>query len=154
MYRERTSTVKVAGRFAHIFLKDMSRRASWPSSARSMYGTRDAAYMWRDTWSEVFLDGSMKVGTACSSFFCSHDGDLKGSCHGLLCSGTTEAVANLWKVHDKRIDVKQTVKDALETMKLVGAKGVDSPRVRRNEQHRSRIPRNSHQRSRLCTAGL
>ena len=33
MYRERTLTVKVAGRFTHIFLKDMNRRASWPDSA-------------------------------------------------------------------------------------------------------------------------
>ena len=30
MYRERTSTVKLAGGFTRIFLKDMSRRASWP----------------------------------------------------------------------------------------------------------------------------
>ena len=44
------------------------------------------------------------------------------------------------------------VEGALESMKLTGAKGVDSPRVRRNEEHRSRIPRNSRQRSRLCTA--
>ena len=44
---------------------------------RSMYGTRDAASIWRDTWAEVLKDGSMKVGTACSAFFCSHDGDLR-----------------------------------------------------------------------------
>ena len=33
MYRERTSVVKLAGGSTHIFLKDMSRRASWPDSA-------------------------------------------------------------------------------------------------------------------------
>ena len=49
---------------------------------RSMYGTRDAASIWVDTWSEVLKDGSMTVGTACPAFFCSHDGDLKGLCHG------------------------------------------------------------------------
>ena len=31
------------------------------------------------------------------------------------------------------------VKDALETMKLIGAKGVDSPRVRRNEEKTAQI---------------
>ena len=43
---------------------------------RSMNGTRDAASIWGDTWSEV-LNGSMKVGTSCSAFFCSQDGNLK-----------------------------------------------------------------------------
>ena len=33
-------------------------------------------------WSEVLKDGSMTVATACTVFFCSHDGDLKGTCHG------------------------------------------------------------------------
>ena len=32
---------------------------------RSMYGTRDAASLWRDTWSDVLKESSMKVGTAC-----------------------------------------------------------------------------------------
>ena len=31
------------------------------------------------------------------------------------------------------------VRDALETMKLIGAKGVDSPRVRRNEKQTAQI---------------
>ena len=46
------------------------------------------------------------------------------------------------------------VEGALESMKLIGAKGVDWPHVggMKSKQHRSRIPRNSHQRSRLCTA--
>ena len=35
---------------------------------RSMYGTRDAASIWRDTWSVVLKESSMKVGTACTSF--------------------------------------------------------------------------------------
>ena len=86
----------------------------------------------------------------------------------LLCSGTTEAVASLWKILEKRFEVKQAgrigffagdakelkilnraikiddemtleadtklIDEALESMKLSGAKGVDSPRVRRNEE--------------------
>ena len=43
---------------------------------RSIYGTRDAASIWRATWSEVLKDVSMKVCTACPAFFCSHDGEL------------------------------------------------------------------------------
>ena len=31
--RERTSAVKLAGGFTHIFLKDTNRSASWPDSA-------------------------------------------------------------------------------------------------------------------------
>ena len=49
---------------------------------RSMYGTRDAASIWGDTWSDVLKESSMKVGTACPAFFCSCDGDLRGLCHG------------------------------------------------------------------------
>ena len=44
-------------------------------------GTRDAASIWGDTWSEVLKDGSMKIGTACAAFFCSLDGNAKGLCH-------------------------------------------------------------------------
>ena len=42
-------------------------------------------------------------------------------------------------------------RDALETMKLFGARGVDSPRVRRNEEQTAQIENseNSHQQSRL-----
>ena len=60
-----------------------------------MYGTREAASILGDTWSDVLKEGSMKVGTACTAFFCSRDGDLKGLCHGNhFCVGcTTEAVA-------------------------------------------------------------
>ena len=48
---------------------------------RSMYGTRDAASIGGDTWSEVSKDGSIKVGTACPAFFC-NDREVKGLCHG------------------------------------------------------------------------
>ena len=34
---------------------------------KSTYGTRDAASIWGDTWSEVLKDGSMNVGTACTT---------------------------------------------------------------------------------------
>ena len=35
---------------------------------RSMCATRDAASIWRDTWSDVLKESSMKVGTACPAF--------------------------------------------------------------------------------------
>ena len=33
MYRERTSTVELAGGFRHVFLKSLCKLASWPDSA-------------------------------------------------------------------------------------------------------------------------
>ena len=47
------------------------------------------------------------------------------------------------------------VETALESMKLNGAKGVDSTRVRRTDEHTAQIEnseKNSHQWSRLCIA--
>ena len=38
MCRERTSTVKLAGGSAHIYLKNMSKRASWPDFAGACMG--------------------------------------------------------------------------------------------------------------------
>ena len=61
MCRERTSTVKLAGGSTQIYLKYMSKLARL---CRSMYGTRDAASIWGDTWSELLKEGFMKVGTA------------------------------------------------------------------------------------------
>ena len=134
----------------------------------SMYGTRDAASIWGDTWSDVLKESSMKVGTACPGFFCSRDGDLKGSCHGddFCVVARQKQLQTFGKVLEKRFEVKQTghigfgvndekelkslnrtvkidvlndemmleadtklVENALESMKLNGAKGVDSPRV-------------------------
>ena len=69
---------------------------------RRMYGTRDAASIWGDTWSEVLKESSMKVGTACPAFFCSCDGDFKGLCHGddfcvVARRKQLQTFANLWK---------------------------------------------------------
>ena len=66
---------------------------------RSMYGTRDAASIWRDTWSDVLKESSMLVGTACPAFFCSCDGDLKGLCHGddFCVVARQKQFANFWK---------------------------------------------------------
>ena len=114
----------------------------------------------------------MRVGTACPAFFCSHDGDLKGLCHGddFCVVARRKQLQTFGKVLEKRFEVKQTghigfgvndekelkilnrtigidvlneemtleadtklVENALETMKLCGAKGVASPRVRRND---------------------
>ena len=120
----------------------------------------------------------MKVGTACPAFFCSHDGDLKGLCHGddFCVVARRKQLQTFGKILEKRFEVKQTrhiglsasnakvlkilnraikidvlndemtlevdtklVEDALETMKLIGAKGVDSPRVRKNEEQTIQI---------------
>ena len=160
---------------------------------RSICGTRDAASIWGDTCSEVLKDGSMNVGTACPAFFCSHDRDLKGLCHGddFFVVARRKQLQIFGKVLEKRFEVKQTghigfsasdakelkilnrtikidvlndemtleadtklVKDALETMKL-GAKRcrfATCQEEMKSKQHRSRIPRNSRQRSRLYTA--
>ena len=145
---------------------------------RSMYGTRDAASIWGDTWSDVLKESSMKVGTAWPAFFCSCDGDLKGLCHGddFCVVARQKQLQTFGKVLEKRFEVKQTghigfgvndekelkilnrtikidvlndemtleadtklVENALESMKLNGAKGVDSPRVRRNEEQTAQI---------------
>ena len=74
--------MKLADGFEHIFLKDMNRRAIWPDSAGVCMVHEMQRQFGRDTWAEVLEDGSMKVGTACPAFFCSHGGDLKGLCHG------------------------------------------------------------------------
>ena len=137
---------------------------------RSMYGTRDAASIWGDTWSDVLKESSMKVGAP--DFFCSCDGDLKGLCHGddFCVVARQKQLQTFGKVLEKRFEVKQTshigfgasdkkelkilnrtiktevlndemtleadtilVEGALESMKLNGEKGVDSPRVRKND---------------------
>ena len=77
---------------------------------RSMHGTRDAASIWGDTWSEVLKECSMEVGTGCPAFFCSHDGDLKGLCHGDdFCVVARQQQLQIFrKVLEKRFEVKQT----------------------------------------------
>ena len=77
---------------------------------RSMYGTGDAASIWGDTWSELLKDGSTKVGTACPAFFCNHDGDLKGLCHGddFCVVARRKQLQIFGKVFEKRFEVKQT----------------------------------------------
>ena len=77
---------------------------------RSMYGTRDAASIWRDTWAEVLKDGSMEVGTACPAFFCSHDGDLKVLCHGdgFCIVARRKQLQTFGKILENRFEVKQT----------------------------------------------
>ena len=51
----------------------------------------------------------MKVGTACSAFFFSHDGDLKGLCHGEDFSvvARRKQLQIFGKVLEKRFEVKQ-----------------------------------------------
>ena len=110
MCRERIFTVKLAGGFTHSFLEGMSKKGKLARLCRSMYGTRDAASIWGDTWSEVLKDGSMNVGTACPAFFCSHDGDPKGLCHGddFCVVARREQLQIFGKVFEKRFEVKQT----------------------------------------------
>ena len=76
-----------------------------------MCGTRDAASIWGDTWSEVLKDGSMKVGTACPAFFCSCDGDLKGDCvmvTDFCVVARQKQLQTFGKVIEKRFEVEQT----------------------------------------------
>ena len=115
----------------------------------------------------MLKESSMKVGTACPAFFCSHDGDLKGLCHGddFCVVARRKQLQIFGKVLEEQFEMKQTgrkilnrtinidvlndemtlegdtklVKDALETRKLIGANGVDSPRVRRTEEHTAQI---------------
>ena len=77
---------------------------------RSMYGTRDAASIWRDTWSEVLKESSMKVGVACPAFFCSQDGELKGLCHGddFCVVGRRKQLRTFGRILEKRFEEKQT----------------------------------------------
>ena len=77
---------------------------------RSMYGTRDAASIWGDTWSDVLKESSMKVGTVCPAFFCSCDGDLKGLCHGddFCVVARQKQLQTFGKVLEKRVEVKRT----------------------------------------------
>ena len=148
------------------------------SLCTSMYGTLDAASIWGDTWSDVLKESSMKVGTACTGFFCSRDGDLQGLCHGddFCVVARQKQLQTFGNVLEKRFEVKQTghigfgasdkkelkilnrtikidvlnnemtveadtklVEGALESMKSTGAKGVDSPRVRKNEEQTAQI---------------
>ena len=52
----------------------------------------------------------MIVGTACPAFFCSHDGDLKGWCHGddFSVVARRKLLQIIGSVMEKRIEVKQT----------------------------------------------
>ena len=65
---------------------------------------------WGDTWSDLLKDGSMKVGTACPAFFCNHDGDLEGLCHGddFCVVARRKQLQIFRKVLEKRFEVKQT----------------------------------------------
>ena len=103
--REHTSTVKLAGGFTHVFLKDTNRR-QLARLCRGMYGTRDAASIWGDTWSEVLKE----VGVACPAFFCSHDGELKGLCHSdeFCVVRRRKQSRTFGRILEKRFEVKQT----------------------------------------------
>ena len=109
MCQERTSMVKLAGGFTHFYLKDMNKLASWLDFAEACT-ERDAASIWGDTWSDVLMESSMKVGTACPAFFCSCDGDLKGLCHGdeFCVVARQKQLQTFGKVLEKRFEVKQT----------------------------------------------
>ena len=105
MCREHISTVKLAGGFTHICLKVMNR-ASRPDSAEACM-ERETRRQFGETWSDVLKESSMKVGVAC---FCSHDGELKGLCHGddFCVVERRNQLRTFGKVHEKRFEVKQT----------------------------------------------
>ena len=79
MCQERTCTAKPA---VDLHMSSYEQKAKLAKLCRSKYGTRGAASVWEDKWSEVLKDGSMKVGTACPAFFCGQDGFSKSLCHG------------------------------------------------------------------------
>ena len=89
----------VEARRTRIYLKGHEQVGKLARLCRSMYGTRDAASIWGDTWSDVLKESSMKVGTACPAFFCSCDGDVKGLCHGddLCVVARQKQLQTLWK---------------------------------------------------------
>ena len=100
-----------ARRWIYTYLpKGHEQEGNLARLCRSMYGTRGAASIWVETWSEVLKDGSMNVGTACPAFFCSHDGDLKGLCHGddFCVVARRKQLQIFVKVLEKRFEVKQT----------------------------------------------
>ena len=174
MCRERTSAVKLAGGFTRIY---MSKLASWPDFAGAVWNARCSVNLGRHlirTVEGCFHEGRNRV----LAFFCSHDGDLKGLCHGddFCVVARRKQLQIFWKVLESRFEVKQTrhigfsasdakelkilnrtikfdvlndemtleadtklVEGAMENIKLTGARGVDSPRVRRNEEQTAQI---------------
>ena len=168
-----------ARRWIHTYLPEgHEQKGKLARLCRSMYGTRNAASIWGDTWSEVLKESFMEVGVACLAFFCSHDGELKGLCHGddFCVVGRRKQLRTSGRILEKRFEVKQTghiefgagdkkelkiknrtikndvlndemtleadtklVEGALKAMKLIDAKGVDSPRVRKNEEQTAQI---------------
>ena len=110
MCRERTSMVMLAGGFTRFLPEGHEQVGKLARLCRSMYGTRDAASIWGETWSDVLKESSMKVGTACPAFFCSCDGDLKGLCHGddFSVVARQKQLQTFGKFLEKRFEVKQT----------------------------------------------
>ena len=92
----------------HTFPK-VGTEGRTPQTLLGTCGTRDAASIWGDTWTEVLNSVSKKVGTECSAFFCNQDGDLNG-----LCLETTSAVTRRKQLQkfgntmEKRFEVKRT----------------------------------------------
>ena len=140
---------------------------------RSMCGTRDPASIWGDTLSDVLKESFMKVGTACPAFFCSGD-DFCVVARQKQLQTFGKVLEKLFKVKQTghigfgvndekelkilnrtiKIDVlndemtleadTKLVENALESMELNGAKGIDSPRVRRYEEQTDREFREGH----------
>ena len=52
----------------------------------------------------------MEVGVACPAFFCSHDGELKGLCHGddFCVVARRKQLRTVGRILEKRFEVKQT----------------------------------------------
>ena len=97
-----------ARRWVYTYLPEgHEKKGKLARLCRSMYGTRDAASIWRHTWAEVLKDGSMKVGTACPAFFFSHDGDLRGLCHGddFCVVARRKQLQTFGKILEKRFEV-------------------------------------------------
>ena len=91
----------------------MKRRESWPHSAEACV---ERERQFGETWSEVLKESSVKVGVACPAFFCSHDSELKGLCHGddLCVVGRRKQLTTFGRILQKQFEVKK-----LATLDLV-----------------------------------
>ena len=153
--------VKLAGGFTHFYLKDMNKMASWPDFAvacteRVTQRQSGKTHGQRAQLSSCSCDGELQ-GLCHGDDFCVVGRQKQLQIFGKVLEKRFEVKQTGrigFGVNDEKelkilnrtikIDVlndemtleadTKLVENALESMKLNGAKGVDSPRVRRNEE--------------------
>ena len=133
MYRECTSMVKLACGFKHIFPKDTNRRESWDLTG--LCHGDDICVVARRKQLQILgkvLEKRFEVKQTW------HIGFSVSDAKELKILNRTIKIDVLNDEMTLEADTK-LVKDALVSMKLTGAKGVDSPRARRNEEQTAQI---------------